>query len=124
MQISDFTSLQSLASEVTKTGDAPEASSTAKKAAVGKQDFLKMLLAQLENQDPLNPQNATEFTAQLATFSSLEQLISIQEGIGRIEKLLQSGGGTGAGGGSGGGSGSGGAGSGGASTPGTKDERA
>ena len=40
-----------------------------------------MLLAQLENQDPLNPQDATEFTAQLAQFSSLDQLFSMREAI-------------------------------------------
>lgn len=60
----------------------------APKKALGQDDFLKMLLAQLENQDPLDPQDATEFTAQLATFSMLEQLVGIQEGIGRIEDLL------------------------------------
>jgi flagellar basal-body rod modification protein FlgD len=48
---------------------------------LGKEDFLRMLIAQLENQDPLNPQDATEFTAQLAQFSSLEQLISMREAV-------------------------------------------
>ncbi|RIK90517.1 MAG: hypothetical protein DCC71_25530 [Proteobacteria bacterium] len=89
MQIGDFTSLQALGAQAAEAGDSTERSDGAAKASVGKMDFLKMLLAQLENQDPLNPQDATEFTAQLATFSSLEQLISIHEGIGRIEKLLR-----------------------------------
>ena len=51
--------------------------------------FLKLLTTQLQNQDPLNPQDATQFTAQLATFSMLDQLIGIQAGIGRIETLLK-----------------------------------
>ncbi|MDW7645436.1 MAG: flagellar hook assembly protein FlgD [Desulfuromonadales bacterium] len=51
---------------------------------MGKDDFLKLLVAQLQNQDPLNPQDATEFTAQMAQFSSLEQLIGINEGIGGL----------------------------------------
>lgn len=41
---------------------------------MGKDDFLKMMIAQLQNQDPLNPLDGTDFTAQLAQFSSLEQL--------------------------------------------------
>ncbi|MDH3685677.1 MAG: hypothetical protein OEP95_05595 [Myxococcales bacterium] len=49
--------------------------------ALGQEDFLRMLIAQLENQDPLNPQDATEFTAQLAQFSSLEQLISMRTAV-------------------------------------------
>jgi flagellar basal-body rod modification protein FlgD len=44
---------------------------------MGKQDFLTLLVAQLQNQDPLNPDNPTEFTAQLAQFSSLEQLFTL-----------------------------------------------
>ncbi len=49
--------------------------------SMGKEDFLTLLVAQLENQDPMNPDNPTEFTAQLAQFSSLEQLFTMNESL-------------------------------------------
>lgn len=48
-------------------------------ASIGKEDFFEMLIAQLQNQDPLNPLEGTDFTAQLAQFSSLEQLCNMTE---------------------------------------------
>ena len=51
--------------------------SGATEAELGRNDFLQLLVSQLENQDPLKPAEDTEFVAQLATFSSLEQLIDM-----------------------------------------------
>ena len=45
--------------------------------------FLKLLVAQMQNQDPLNPTDSTQFVSQLAQFSELEQVIAIR---GDIEK--------------------------------------
>lgn len=56
--------------------------------AMGKDAFLKLLVTQLQNQDPLNPADSTEFTAQLAQFSSLEQLNNINTNLDTL-KLYQ-----------------------------------
>lgn len=44
---------------------------------LGKEEFLQLLVCQLQNQDPLNPQEDTEFIAQLAQFSALEQMTNM-----------------------------------------------
>ncbi len=51
---------------------------------MGKEEFLKLLIVQLSQQDPLNPQDSTEFVSQLATFSSLERLVNIEQGLGLV----------------------------------------
>ena len=48
---------------------------------LGKNEFLKLLVTQLRYQDPLNPLQGEEMAAQLAQFSSLEQLVNIGEAI-------------------------------------------
>lgn len=48
-------------------------------------DFLTLLVTQLKSQDPLNPMDSTQFTAQLAQFSSLDQLRSINSGLETLQ---------------------------------------
>jgi flagellar basal-body rod modification protein FlgD len=57
----------------TATGTTSPTYATSSSNTLGQEDFLELLVAQLENQDPLDPQSNTEFVAQLATFSALEQ---------------------------------------------------
>ncbi len=54
-----------------------QASSQMDVASLGKNDFLKLLIAQIQNQNPLDPASNTEFIAQLAQFSTLEQLTTM-----------------------------------------------
>ena len=51
------------------------------KSSLGQSDFLTLLMAQLKHQDPLNPMDNTDFTAQMAQFSSLEQLMNINKSL-------------------------------------------
>jgi flagellar basal-body rod modification protein FlgD len=52
---------------------------------MGKNDFLNLLVAQLQHQDPLNPLDSTDFTAQLAQFTSLEQLNNINTNLESLQ---------------------------------------
>ncbi len=61
----------------------------ATKKALGQDAFLKMFMAQVTNQNPLDPMDNTEYTAQLATFSSLEQLTKIAKSMETMDSLKQ-----------------------------------
>jgi flagellar basal-body rod modification protein FlgD len=75
------------------TGAAAETGATSTPAAraqtLGSDAFLKLLVIKLQNQDPTNPQSDTDFIAQLATFSSLEQLTSINKAITELSAALR-----------------------------------
>lgn len=69
--------LDQVGTKAAQTSD-PQASS------MDKDDFLQLLVTQLQHQDPLNPMDSTGFTAQLAQFSSLEELQNINETLGGV----------------------------------------
>lgn len=51
--------------------------------------FMTLLVAQLKNQDPLQPQDGAAFVAQLAQFNSLEQLTGIKQSIDKLVTQMQ-----------------------------------
>ena len=65
-------SVESISARISTTAEGAGAAIPAK-AATPKEDFLKLLVAQLQHQDPMQPQDGSQFVAQLATFASLEQ---------------------------------------------------
>jgi flagellar basal-body rod modification protein FlgD len=65
---------------VNTIGDATTVSTNASKPAggtLGKDDFLKLFVTQLQHQDPMNPSDNSQFMAQMAQFSTLEQITNL-----------------------------------------------
>jgi flagellar basal-body rod modification protein FlgD len=70
-----------------QTSSAAETTVTDSLQSLGKDDFLQLLVTKLQNQDPLNPMDDEDFIAQLAQFSSLEQMSNIAEAIDEANQL-------------------------------------
>jgi flagellar basal-body rod modification protein FlgD len=66
-------------------------SSVPRSDGMGRDAFLKLLVTQLQNQNPLEPQADGEFLAQLAQFSSLENLQEIKGDIAALRALFEAG---------------------------------
>lgn len=52
---------------------------------LGKDEYLQLLVTQLENQDPLNPMDDKEFIAQMAQFSALEQMLNLNSSFNAVK---------------------------------------
>ncbi len=64
------------------------ASAAAVSAAADFETFLTLLTAQMKNQDPLKPLDSTDFVAQLASFSAVEQQVRTNDALTKIQELL------------------------------------
>jgi len=65
------------------------AASTTSPGTVNENMFLQLLVAQLQNQDPLNPPDGTQFVAELAQFQQLEQSINTGQDISAIRSDIE-----------------------------------
>jgi flagellar basal-body rod modification protein FlgD len=73
--------VNSLLGSSSNTDSTSSTSSTGASSAPSEEMFLQLLVAQMQNQDPLNPTDSTQFVTQLAQFSELEQVIGIRSDI-------------------------------------------
>jgi flagellar basal-body rod modification protein FlgD len=71
------TSKTAASSAATTSSAAGTSTTTPLQSGLGEMDFLNLLITQLKNQNPLDPMKDTEFIAQLASFSSLQQMTSM-----------------------------------------------
>jgi flagellar basal-body rod modification protein FlgD len=75
------------------TTNTPSATTTTDKNAVaggalGEDAFMQLLVTQLQHQDPTQPQDSSEFVAQLAQFTSVEKLTSIDSSLATIKQSI------------------------------------
>jgi flagellar basal-body rod modification protein FlgD len=83
-----MSSVQSTISDIQSAGATAQQEAAKKDSTtLGKDDFLKLLTTQLQQQDPTKPMDNTAFVAQLAQFSSLEQMNNVND---TLTKLLTS----------------------------------
>jgi flagellar basal-body rod modification protein FlgD len=77
-------------SQSSQNSGSSSSSSTGSLANPDENTFLKLLVSQLKNQDPLNPADSTQFVSQLAQFSSLEQLMQISKNTTTLASTVPS----------------------------------
>jgi flagellar basal-body rod modification protein FlgD len=79
-----------IASTSSTTNSTPTQYSRNTGGTLGKDDFLKLFVTQLQHQDPMNPMQDSDFMGQMASFSSLEQITNLAAANERIATSLSS----------------------------------
>ncbi len=93
--MTDVSSSSFLNSVQVPSSTGTKSSTTTGTSKLGKQDFLKLLMAQLQNQDPMKPMDDTQMIAQMAQFSALEATQSLQatmQATNNMQSVAQAGG--------------------------------
>ncbi|MFB3925573.1 MAG: flagellar hook assembly protein FlgD [Syntrophales bacterium] len=75
-------------STVSSVSSGTNSTASSQNKIIGKDEFLKMLIAQLKNQDPMNPLDGTNFAAQLAQFSTVEQIYNMSTQLGAMSASI------------------------------------
>ncbi|CAI8986897.1 flagellar basal-body rod modification protein FlgD [Pseudomonas sp. IT-P12] len=88
LSLNDILANSSVKTNTSADGLAAATNSAAGKKALGKDAFLQLLVTQLKNQNPLEPQDNGEFVAQLAQFSSLEGITTLNDTVGGLATNL------------------------------------
>jgi flagellar basal-body rod modification protein FlgD len=78
-----------ISSLMNNTASSTSSNTAATGAQADKDLFMKLLVAQLKNQDPMSPQDGAAFVAQLAQFNSLEQLTNIRQSIEELVAAMR-----------------------------------
>lgn len=73
------------------TGGSSSSTSALMDPLANKEAFLKLLVAQLQNQDPLNPTDPTQFLSQLTEISGVEQMVEMRQDLDTIQATLTAG---------------------------------
>ncbi|MFB5266573.1 flagellar hook capping FlgD N-terminal domain-containing protein [Paenibacillus enshidis] len=73
---------------VNRAANNQKSDSTGSASSLGKDEFLKLLITQLQNQDPMQPMEDKEFIAQMAQFTSVEQLMNISTQLTAMTESL------------------------------------
>lgn len=68
--------------------EASQTKETKKNDDLGKEAFLQLLVTQLQNQDPLDPQDNSSYIAELAQFSALEQMTNVASSLQDLGKIV------------------------------------
>ena len=88
--LSSKRAVQATPKDSTTAASSISSTSTDGSADITSDDFLTLLVSELQNQDPTQPTDPNEYITQLAQVNSLQQLISINQGIGTLDGAVSS----------------------------------
>ena len=80
--------VQATPKDASTNGPTGNSSNAADNSDITSDDFLTLLVSELKNQDPTQPTDPNQYITQLAQVNSLQQLISINQGIGTLDTAI------------------------------------